>query len=151
MFLEGVRRQSFWKFNENAPSHTTPKADKRMPGAKLKRQVIERDGFHCRFCQVPVIDKKVRVALNTLYPKEARWGAKNAEQHTGLVATWLQFDHVIPYSMGGTNTLDNIIITCAPCNYGKMGYTLEELYLEDPRDKPILKSTWDGLERLLTA
>lgn len=147
-FLLSTKEQPFWKLKPN-PVSQVKKVKNRMPGTQLKRDVIQRDGYHCRFCDIPVVRAEVRKNLHKLYPKKARWGPKNKDQHAGLVAMWLQYDHVCPHSMGGTNTLDNLVITCAPCNYGKMGYTVEELYLEDPRDRPIIQSTWDGLERLL--
>ena len=62
---------------------------------------------------------------------------------------WAQYDHVTPHSNGGSNDLENLIVTCAACNYGKMGYTLEELNLLDPRNFPPIQSQWNGLERIL--
>jgi 5-methylcytosine-specific restriction endonuclease McrA len=61
---------------------------------------------------------------------------------------WAQYDHVTPHSSGGENTLENLIVTCAACNYGKNNFTLEELGLIDPREFPPVQSQWDGLERL---
>ncbi len=62
---------------------------------------------------------------------------------------WLQNDHIIPHSRGGHTTLDNMVITCAPCNFGRMEYTLAEVGLADPRDRPPVISDWDGLEALV--
>ena len=40
------------------PLPTLPREQRvqqRMPGIAVLRQLIERDGFHCRFCGIPVI------------------------------------------------------------------------------------------------
>ncbi|WP_421839919.1 HNH endonuclease [Novosphingobium sp.] len=55
----------------------------------------------------------------------------------------MQFDHVLPNSRGGSSDLDNMAITCAPCNFGRMEYTLEEARLSDPRLE-FRRDTWDG-------
>ena len=65
---------------------TTP----RHPLSKrLRFQVLERDGFTCRYC-----------------------GAKPPDGA-------LHADHIIPVSDGGKDTLDNLITACEPCNSGK--------------------------------
>ena len=58
----------------------------------------------------------------------------------------LQDDPVIPHARGGDNSLDNIVITCAPCNFGRMNWTLDEVGLIDPRTREPVRSTWTGLE-----
>jgi len=136
-----------WEIHDAPP--LLPKENRikaRMPSNREKLQIIERDGYNCRFCKIPVIPKAVRVAMGIEYPDAARWGTKNAEQHAALQAMWLQFDHVLPHSRGGNNQVDNIIITCAPCNFGRMDWTLDELGLKDPRKNPCFQKTgWDGL------
>ncbi|WP_371179699.1 HNH endonuclease [Ahrensia sp. 13_GOM-1096m] len=62
---------------------------------------------------------------------------------------WLQFDHVVPHSRGRSNHQENIVVSCAPCNYGKAEYSLDELGLKDPRHTESLRTSWDGLTRLL--
>lgn len=59
---------------------------------------------------------------------------------------WLQYDHLLPHARGGDNNLDNIVITCAPCNFGRMNWTLEEVGLIDPRTRQPVHSAWTGLE-----
>ena len=137
--------------SELAPPYVDPenRAEQRMPSEEEEDTLIRRDGYHCRFCGVPVIPKKVREKLKKLYPSAVKWGRTNLEQHAGLQALWLQYDHVVPHARGGTNDIDNLIITCAPCNYGKASHCLEELGLSDPRDRPPITSDWDGLVRLL--
>ena len=121
-----------------------------MPNTTMKRALHKRDGYHCRFCNIPVIHPDVRKYLHKLYPESIPWGSTNATQHAGFQCLWLQYDHVVPHSAGGENTLDNLIITCSACNFGKMNYTLEELNLQDPRDFDPIQSSWDGLERIRT-
>ncbi len=121
----------------------------RMPTKQQQKLLLQRDGFHCRFCGIPVIRKEVRAFLHKQFPEALPWGAKNIEQHAAFQAMWVQYDHIIPHARGGNNDLDNLVITCAPCNYGRMNYLLEEVGLEDPRQHPPQKSEWDGLERVL--
>ena len=84
-----------------------------------------------------------------LYPDVVPWGRTNQSQHAAFQCMWLQYDHVVPHSSGGENTIDNLVITCAACNFGKMEYTLEEIGLIDPRQFEPVSSQWDGLERVL--
>jgi hypothetical protein len=93
----------------------------------------------------------VRVRLVKTYPNAATWGSTIADQHAALQAMWTQYDHVLPHAKGGDNSLDNLVVTCAPCNYGRWHYTLEEVGLMDPRDRPPTQSLWDGLERFSEA
>jgi len=70
---------------------------------------------------------------------------------TGLVmmVTWseasqqarTQYDHVPPHARGGNNDPGNVIVTCAPCNFGRMDYTLEEVGLADPRLREQVRAT----------
>ena len=74
----------------------------RSPGAirtaawRLRAQVLERDGYRCRYCGDPE------------YPRE-----------------WLVADHVVP-APGGETSLDNLVTACRPCNKSKGGRTPEE-------------------------
>jgi len=128
--------------------HVSPKAKARMPSMSQKKELHERDGYHCRFCGIPVIRAEIRKYLHKIYPISVPWGSSNASQHAAFQCMWAQYDHVVPHSSGGTNDLANLIVTCAACNFGKMEYTLEQLGLLDPRDYKPLKSQWDGLERV---
>lgn len=44
------------------------RAKLRMPSKGEKRMLQERDGFHCRFCGIPVIRKEIRERIKTAYP-----------------------------------------------------------------------------------
>jgi hypothetical protein len=127
------------------------KIQTRMPTNAQKSELHARDGFHCRFCGIPVIRAEIRKALQKIYPSAVQWGSTNASQHAAFQCMWAQYDHVVPHSHGGTNDLENLVITCAACNFGKMEYTLEELGLIDPRTISPVTSLWDGLERLISS
>jgi hypothetical protein len=154
--------ESIW--GKNSPyitvkkiANSSPKLPKelrvkaRMPNAIEKTQLHRRDGFHCRFCGVPVIRKEIRNELKKHYPMALKWGAKNIDQHSAFQAMWVQYDHILPHARGGDNNIENIVITCGPCNFGRMDSLIEEVGLLDPLSSPPIQSDWDGLERLFLA
>ena len=117
--------------------------------ARLKAAVLARDGYRCRYCGIPVIDASIRKIARELYPHAVPWKDNDErEQHAAFQCFWLQYDHVVPHSHGGSSSEDNIVVTCALCNYGKDGYTLRQLGISDPRLRPPEPVSWDGLERL---
>ena len=125
----------------------------RMPKTATKKAVVERDGYHCRFCGIPVVDPAIRTLLNREYPDTVTWTNRNAGQHAAFQCMWLQYDHVLPNSRGGESSLENVVVTCAPCNFGRMETTLAEAYLLNPLSLPLEPrwdgfAAWDGLERL---
>jgi len=140
-----------WRLVTPAPVvlDKTQRVQLRMPSAAEKRLLLQRDGYHCRFCGIPVIRREIRLKLRMLYPSALQWGRTNATQHAAFQAMWAQYDHILPHAKGGNNDLDNVVITCAPCNFGRMDFTLDEVGLSDPRTREPIHSNWDGLERLL--
>jgi hypothetical protein len=121
----------------------------RMPDSRCQAELHRRDGYFCRFCGIPVIRVQVRNFLRESCPTVQIWGRKNSEQHAALQCMWAQYDHLLPHSRGGTNELSNLVVTCAPCNYGRMQYTLSEARLSNPLDRPPRIGPWRGLEHLL--
>lgn len=155
--LQEIRRwtKSIWANNEvhvrlrsNEPTLSKElRAKVRMPSPSERAQIHARDGYHCRFCSMPVIRPETRRRISSSYPDAAVWGRKESEQHAALQAMWAQYDHVVPHARGGTNDLSNVVLTCAPCNFGRGSYTLAEVAVLDPRDRAPVRSLWDGLER----
>ena len=119
----------------------------RMPGRADIATLIARDGYQCRFCGIPVIRAEVRTLIRKAYPDALRWGSRNAEQHAGFQALWMQYDHLLPHARGGTSELSNMAVTCAPCNNGRCNLTFAEAGLSDPRLREPIRTEWDGLER----
>jgi hypothetical protein len=123
------------------------RAKERMPTPVQKAELLLRDGYHCRFCGIPVIRTEIRKRIHSIYPEALPWGRRNIEQHAAFQAMWVQYDHLVPHASSGTHDLDNIVITCGPCNFGRMQYSLEEVGLIDPRTREPVRSSWDGLDR----
>lgn len=63
----------------------------REPSARLKVQVLMRDGNRCRLCGMECND-----VLHNIH-----------------------FDHIITWSKGGETTLDNLQVLCSDCNLAK--------------------------------
>jgi hypothetical protein len=134
---------------ENAPPYVPNelRAKPRMPGKAVLAALIERDGRHCRFCGIPVIRTEVIGLIRKGYPEAARWGPRNRDQHFGLQALMLHYDHILPHARGGTSDFSNMLITCAPCNCGRSNLTLDEVGVGNPFQRDPVRSDWDGLER----
>jgi len=132
---------------DDAPVHA-PKSRGKLK-TEVQRLTVSSWGRNCAFCGIPLIREEVRTAIRAVYPLALPWGGANAEQHTAFQCMWLQYDHIVPHSRGGDDSPGNIVATCAPCNFGRNHYTLAEVGLHNPRDFPIYKTSWDGLERFL--
>lgn len=129
-----------------------PKAKRvavRMPTAAQRKLILARYGRHCAFCGNPLISPEVRNEFRRHYPEAAYWGPTNVTCHAAFQCMWLQFDHVLPHARGGDNSIENVVPTCAGCNYGRVSMTLAEVGLLDPRTLPPKEANWDGLERVL--
>jgi 5-methylcytosine-specific restriction endonuclease McrA len=118
----------------------------RMPGAITKKQILQRDGYHCRFCGIPVISPEIRQKVRANYPDVVQWERNNAGQHAAFQCMWLQYDHLLPHQRGGESSIENIVITCGPCNFGRGKWTVEEAGLDNPLNRPIV-ANWVGFER----
>lgn len=134
------------------PLPFVPKAERtlqRQAGVGIKRELVKRDGFNCRFCGIPLVRGVTRSLIRKCYPDALRWGPANADKHAAFQAMDLHYDHLLPHARGGTNEMENMLVTCAPCNCGRDNLTLEEAGVLDPRDREIVRTSWDGLERFI--
>lgn len=55
----------------------------------LRTRVMMRDGRRCRYCGVDLTSEPIAI------------------------------DHIVPWSKGGRNTDDNLVVACRPCNHAK--------------------------------
>lgn len=139
-----------WK--PDGDTHPIPKLERdlqRHPTPKVKAAVLSRDGYRCRYCGIPVIEASTRKIACRIFPNAIPWiDGDEARQHAAFQCFWFQYDHVVPYSHGGSSSEENIVVTCALCNYGKDQYTLRQLGISDPRLRAPEPNSWDGLKRL---
>lgn len=135
----------------DADTQWMPKAERdpvRNVRRAVKATVLARDGYRCRYCGIPVVDAEIRKIAHKLYPGAIPWDRDPTRQHAAFQCFWLQYDHVVPHSHGGPSSEENVVVSCALCNFGKDRFTLRQLGLSDPRLRSPEPSSWDGLERL---
>jgi len=129
-----------------------PRRAQRDPHAHLEASVIARDGYFCRYCGIPVVDKKICNAMLKHFSPTGEIPSSNASYNATLLAVKFVCDHVFPYQLGGENEESNLVACCGTCNYGKGAYTLEQLQLTNPLftrcTPPDGFKNWDGLTRL---
>ena len=81
--------------------HINATAKRRKPiYAKQRERIIERDKNHCRYC------------------------GKRLNKNNRVI------DHVIPWSRGGRNGDDNLVLACERCNMKKRDFSLIEAGME---------------------
>ena len=120
----------------------------RMPPTFSQELIFVRDSWHCRFCSVKVFSKSARSILTALFPEETRWARPEFQRHYALYAMASSLDHIEPHGRGGQNIESNFVTACYCCQFGRGEWTLEEMELHDPRERPPIADTWDGLSRL---
>ena len=65
------------------------------------------------------ISGEVRQAVLTEFLNSGRWCpgvAGLSKRHKVSSSMRIEFDHILPYSLGGSNALQNIQILCSECN-----------------------------------
>lgn len=113
---------------------------------RLQDAVFNRDYYHCRYCGNRLLSQSfLRLFIKKLDSTEFTRGATNLTTHAIVHIAWPVADHVTPWNTGGTTSLDNLVASCAACNYGKSNYSTDEMGIEDPFKRSPFKSTWDGL------
>jgi 5-methylcytosine-specific restriction endonuclease McrA len=113
---------------------------------KYEREVFLRDGFKCRYCGIRLVSNKVFIAFkNHLNSDSFQKGPTNAITHGAIHVFNPVADHVVPWRLGGRTIPENLVSSCGPCNYGKDGYTVEQLGITNPLLRLPVGDDWDGL------
>ena len=128
------------------PSKENITLDKLRSPDKYAKIVFERDNYTCQYCGIGVIPKDILEIYSKIIGKNLfQSTGTNAQKHGVVLAFRANADHIYPWNLGGKTNVDNLITSCWSCNYGKSGYTLEEIGLTDPREEVLLADNWDGL------
>jgi 5-methylcytosine-specific restriction endonuclease McrA len=101
----------------------------------IEEEIYLRDELLCKYCSNQLFRPKDLARIELAVGKENfAVSAKSNEGRHGFVYTQrATVDHVLPHNRGGRTTSDNLVTSCWSCNYGKSGYTIAEIGLDDPR------------------
>lgn len=114
--------------------------------SKVQNAVFERDGYKCRYCGNKLISQDFfRLFIKKLNSDLFKRGETNLTTHGIIHIAWPVADHVIPWNKGGQTNLENLVSSCATCNYGKDGYTIEQMGVENPFNRKPQIDAWTGL------
>ncbi len=97
----------------------------------MKLAVYARDHYVCRYshCRRCVVDERVFQALSALLPDtlpfHRNW--KGGACHPLVWTSLASLEHVKPWSIGGDNSVENLITACTLCNYAKNSALVEQL------------------------
>lgn len=131
----------------NAPlPDMQPLDKKRKPSDSLEDDVFYRDFYKCRYCDNRLISQNFfKVFIKKLNSLTFQKGKKNLEIHGIILLTWPFADHVVAHKLGGRTDLSNLVASCYSCNFGKAQYTVEQLGIENPFNRPPVHDGWNGL------
>ena len=117
---------------------------------KVEKEVFERDSYRCRYCGLRIIAKEVFAEYSRIVGSDNFSVDRENSKRNGLTLGLRGVaDHVEPYASGGETNIDNLVTSCYSCNFGKAGYTLEQIGIFDPRLKQPVNDGWLGLTEFL--
>lgn len=117
---------------------------------KYQKTVFKRDGYKCRYCGIRLLSQEfIKEFSKKLDSDFFQKGKTNKTTHGLILILWPVADHVFPWNMGGQTNKNNLVSSCSSCNYGKDGYTCEQLGIENPFDRNPTINNWDGLESFI--
>ncbi|EDM25777.1 hypothetical protein LNTAR_15212 [Lentisphaera araneosa HTCC2155] len=145
------RNAYFQNKKENIiPKEELEEKEKRI-SSKYEKEVLERDYYTCQYCGGKLIPNEVLKAFSKLIGVEdfSYTGNTNADRHGIHFYVKPTIDHVIPWNMGGLGNPKNFVASCWGCNFGKAGWSLKQLGLDDPMKNHFKNDDWKGLKELL--
>jgi hypothetical protein len=118
----------------------------------ITNEVFERDFYRCRYCNLRIITGEVFSEYSRIVGSDIFSDEKGNNKRNGLTLGLRGVaDHIEPYALGAGTEINNLITSCYSCNFGKAGYTLDQLKIEDPRSRQPKDDGWRGLTNYLRA
>lgn len=156
-FIEHGQQSSYYRVYNRKEIDRTNRLSKRTNSSprlrpSVEREVFIRDSYRCRYCGLRIISKDVfKEYGRILGPNQFSIARKNSLRNGLTLGLRGVGDHVDPYAGGGETTIDNLVTSCYSCNFGKAGYTLMQIGIEDPRLREPINDQWRGLTEYLPA
>lgn len=112
--------------------------------------MYRRDFYRCRYCGLHLVPKEVLAAFEAVVGNASFAATAKNNSHGAALVFRATYDHVDPRCSGGSHQLENLVTACYSCNFGKGGFTLQQLGLDDPRTRVVSPAGgWDGLVSLI--
>lgn len=117
---------------------------RRAVNETLRAQVFARDGFRCTYCGGRAIPRSILVSLHDLFPEQVPYDVHytRGKMHPVFWALAPEADHVLAYSRGGSDELDNLTTLHAACNTRKSDTLIADMPI---LDMSLRVDGWDGL------
>jgi 5-methylcytosine-specific restriction endonuclease McrA len=131
--------QSAWSFRSKVLGNVEASSflgtlDTKKLTKDTKLRVLDRDGYVCGYCKGKLVsDTRLNKISSIVGADNFRISGNNSQRHGYIYVVRTTVDHVLPQSKGGRTELENLIMCCWACNYGKAEKTLAEIGLVDPR------------------
>jgi hypothetical protein len=122
-----TRAQLIERFERLDPPYNMPPARRRRWSHDARRQVYDRQGGRCRYCNCTL------APYGTYLPphedrrdleEDTMWQIDNQSRVPHYY--YPELDHLVPLTRGGSDTMDNLAYACKECNNLKRMCTAEE-------------------------
>ncbi len=156
-FIEHGQQSAYFRVNDRKKIDEENKSVKKANetprlNPTLEKDVFKRDCYRCRYCGQRIVAKEVFTEVSRILGSENFSVERENSKRNGLTLGLRGVaDHVDPYASGGETEVDNLVTSCYSCNFGKAGYTLKQMGLDDPRARKPVNDDWNGLSEFLPA
>ena len=156
-FIEHGQQSAYFRVKDRKridEENKSVKQDNETPrlNPTLEKDVFKRDCYRCRYCGQRIVAKEVFSEVSRILgPENFSVERENSKRNGLTLGLRGVADHVDPYASGGETEAYNLVTSCYSCNFGKAGYTLEQMSLDDPRMRKPVNDDWNGLTEFLPA